>query len=832
MTTKLLLRSFAGGEITPELNGRIDLGKFQTGLGLARNFITLPHGPAARRPGTRFIIEAKDSTHKVRLIPFQFSADQTAVLEFGHQYIRFHIDGGTLLEGAVAIDSITGATVTATAHGFSTGDWVYIGARFHKITVTGANTFTTADFWGSASAADGPTCARVYTLASPYDEADLFKLGYAQDANVLTITHPAHAVRELSRLGATNWALTVVDFAPPTGAPSSVLVTPTSPASGVATQSSYVVTAVQADGVTESLPSAVASASNDLTKQGNYNTVSWSGVAGAVRYNVYKLRGGVYGYIGQIIPDTTLSTVIASISRGFLSTISVTTSSAHGITYAPYKRIYVSDTGVPSLDGTWWLTAVPTATTLTLHYPYGGMPASASTGKITDVSSSSALSVKDDNVLPDTTTPPPDDLITLNKEQSDYPSCVTHHEQRRWFAGTDGKPQVLFCTRTGTTSNLTSSLPARDADALEIRIAATQYNRIRHLMALSDLIAFTAGGEFRIYAEGAPAITPNSVSVKPQGFSGAADVQPVVTSGSILYVQAQGAHVRELAYNWEANAYRSIDVSMFAPHRFNGHAITQLAYSRAPDQILWAVRDDGVLLAMTYVPDQQVFGWHMHETTGGAFESACVVSEGNEDVLYVVARRTIDERAVRYVERLNTRIFTALEDAYFVDCGLTYSGEPTDTVTGLWHLEGQEVQILADGAVATPATVTDGAVSVGFEASVIHVGLPIVSDLRTLPLTLEGMNAAGQGTLKNVTKAHLRVSSSSLVQAGPSFGRLRAYPPRAVSDNYGSPPGLRDGELTLTIDPVWSTDGAVCVRQAEPLPLTVASMTLEAQVGG
>jgi len=138
VTTKLLLRSFAGGEITPELNGRIDLGKFQTGLGLARNFITLPHGPAARRPGTRFIIEAKDSTHKVRLIPFQFSADQTAVLEFGHQYIRFHIDGGTLLEGAVAIDSITGATVTATAHGFSTGDWVYIGARFHKITVTGA----------------------------------------------------------------------------------------------------------------------------------------------------------------------------------------------------------------------------------------------------------------------------------------------------------------------------------------------------------------------------------------------------------------------------------------------------------------------------------------------------------------------------------------------------------------------------------------------------------------------------------------------------------------------------------------------------------------------
>ena len=201
-------------------------------------------------------------------------------------------------------------------------------------------------------------------------------------------------------------------------------------------------------------------------------------------------------------PDTTLSTVIASISAAFIHDQRHDVQCARNHVCALQAHLRLRHRRARSLDGTWWLTAVPTATTLTLHYPYGGMPASASTGKITDVSSSSALSVKDDNVLPDTTTPPPDDLITLNKEQSDYPSCVTHHEQRRWFAGTDGKPQVLFCTRTGTTSNLTSSPPARDADALEIRIAATQYNRIRHLMALSDLIAFTAGGEFRIYAEG------------------------------------------------------------------------------------------------------------------------------------------------------------------------------------------------------------------------------------------------------------------------------------------------------------------------------------------
>ena len=828
---KTLLRSFAGGEIAPELGGRVDLGKYQTGLSLARNFTILPHGPAARRPGFRFINEAKDSTRRVRLAAFQFSADQTAVLEFGHQYVRFHIGAATLLEATKAIVSIAADTVTVTSHGYSTGDWVYIGTRFHKITVTGTNTFTTTDLWNVATTASGSTAARVYTLATPYVEDDLFDLNFAQNADVITIAHPNYAVRELARLGATNWTLSAISFAPPTGAPATVTATATNTAGGVNTSASYVVTAVQADGVTESLPSAVATASNDLTKQGNYNTIAWSGVAGASRYNVYKLRGGIYGYIGQVIADTSGGATITSIARtAGSSTIAVQTSGAHGITYSAFKTIFVSGTGVPSLNGTFYLTGVPASNQLTL-LSYATTAASATQGTVTEVTGTSALSIKDDNVLPDTLSPPPDDIITLNKEASDYPACVTYHEQRRWFAGTDGKPQVVWATRTGTESNLTSSLPARDADALEFKIASTQYNRIRHLTALSDLIAFTAGGEFRIYADSAPAITPTSLSIKPQSYSGASSVQPVVTSASILYVQAQGSRIRELSYSWEANSYRTVDVSLLTPHRFNGHTVRQLAYARAPDQTLWAVRDDGVLMGLSYVPDQQVFGWHFHDTDG-EFESVTVVSEGNEDVLYAVVKRTVNARTVRYIERLNTRIFVDQEDAYFVDAGLTYDGAPATTFSGLYHLEGETVHILADGAVAPPNGVPIGAVTIDPAASVVHIGLPITSDLRTLPLVLEGAQAAGQGTTKNVSKVHLRVTQSSVVQAGPSFTRLRTYPARAVTDPYGSPPALMSGEITLSIDPSWTQDGAVCVRQDDPLPLTVLSMTLEFQGGG
>lgn len=817
MSTKLLLRSFAGGEITPELAGRLDLVKYQTGLALARNFITLPHGPAVRRPGFQFIRAAGNSAQPVRLIPFTFSADQTAVLEFGHLYIRFHIEGATLLSPTPA------AWLTTTA--YVVGDLVAQGgSKYYCTTAHTSGTFATdlgAGKWYLLPASGE------YQIPTPFDGADLFDLHYTQSADVITIAHPGYATRELKRLGATTWTLTALSFAAPTNAPTTVTVTATVAENENKTTQKYVVTTVGADGVTESLPSTPKAVSNNLTLAGNYNTITWDAVAGNTRYNVYKLRGGVYGYIGQARPNTGATTkTISTIDRPGAGdkTVTVTTTAAHG--FSNEDLVLIEATGVASLNGAWVIT-VTGATTFTYE-----SVTDATTSAVIGTASIPELSIVDDNVLPDTSTSPPEDIIALNAGAGDYPAATTYHEQRRWFAGTDDKPQVLWATRTGTESNLTSSIPSREADGMELRIASSQYNKIRHLVALSDLIAFTAGGEFRIYSDGAPAITPTSVTIKPQGYAGASNVQPVVTTGSILYVQAQGSRIRELSYSWEANSYRTVDASIMAPHRFNGYSVRDMSYSRAPDSIAWAVRNDGVLLGMTYVPDQQVYGWHAHDTTDGLFESACVVPEDNEDVLYVVVRRTIGASQLRYVERLRTRFFTEQADAFFVDSGLTYDGTPVTTLSGLAHLEGKVVDILTDGAVHPQRTVTSGAVTLDYAASVVHIGLPMTSDLRTLPLAMEGAAAAGQGTVKNVNKVHLRVSQSSVIKAGPTFDRLREYPARAVTDPYGSPPALRDGELALSIDPSWNQDAAICVRQDLPLPLTVLSMTLEIQSGG
>jgi hypothetical protein len=767
---KTLYRSFAGGEIAPELYGRIDLTKRQTALQKALNALTLPHGPAARRPGFAYVNRCAVGDASW-LIPFAYSTSQSLVLEFSSYALRFHNADGALLESTKNIVAATNAspgvfTVLGAGHGWLSGDKVFIpssiggwsdfaGQFFQIRDVPSVTTFSLSTLDGDAvSTASLPAFSgsgpiqRVYTLTSPISGDRLPFLRFIQNADVLTLFDPSGPTYELRRLGATNWTFTQLDFTPTLAAPTGVTATATKPTATNVTAQHYVVTAVASDGVTESLQSSDATDTNNLTIAGNFNTIAWSAVTGAARYFVYKLRGGAYGYVGQ----------------------------------------------------------------------------------------TTGLSLVDENILPDTLTTPPSDTLDLNTGTTNYPTCGAYYEQRRWFANTAEKPQTVFATRNGTESNLTSSIPSRADDGLEFRIAAQQQNAIQHLVPLNDMIALTNGGCFRIFADGQPFITPTSLSIKPQGGRGAGSnhVQPAITTNSALYVQALGARVREVAYDPQGQGfYRTVDASLFAPHLFDGYTITQLAFVSNPEPVLYAVRSDGVLLGCTYLPEQSVLGWHQHTTQNGRFMSICVIPEDDLDVLYAVIAREINGRSVEYIERMTPRVVTDAEDLFFVDAGVTYDGgAPVTTISGLSHLEGETVQILADGADAGDQEVVDGAITLTTAASKVTIGLGYNTDIATLPAYIEGAPASAQGTMKNVSNVYLRVASSSVVKAGPTFDRLTSYPARAVSDLYGSPPALRSGELNFAIGPSWNTDGAVCVRQDRPLPLTLVALALEMQFGG
>ena len=814
--TRSYTRAFSGGVMSPEMFGRIDDVKFQTGAAKLRNFISMPQGPAENRPGFSFVREVKDSTKRVRLIPFTYSTTQTMVIELGAGYIRFHTQGATLLAGSPTAWSSATAYVTGDLVSRSSVNYYCIAGNTNQVPPN-------ATYWYAL-----PSTA--YEIPNPFAEADLFDIHYVQSADVLTLVHPSYAPRELRRLGATNWVLSTINFAAsvaaPTGVSSSKYI-PTSSSTNTDTYNDmvYVVTAVAADGVSVSAASSSTTISNNIYVTGAYNTITWSAVTGASRYNVYKRLGGIFGYIG----NTTTTSLI------------------------------------------------------------------------------------DDNITPDLGLTPPI-YNSYFSSTGNYPGAVSYFEQRRTFAGSTNEPQKIWMTKSGTESDMSYGLPIRDDDRIEFRVAAREANTIRHVVPLTQLILLTGSAEWRVSSVNSDAITPTSISVRPQSYIGASNVQPSIINNSLVYVAARGGHIRELGYSWQSNGFITGDLSIRAAHLFDTYDIVDMCFSKAPQPLIWFVSNSGNLLGLTYIPEQQIGSWHHHDTDG-TFESCTCVAEGNEDVLYVVVKRLINGSNVRYIERLESRAITTIDKAFFVDSGATYNGTnttavtmtvtggstwgPADTLTitsssakfvgtsdigdaiiltdsagiqyrltivgytsttvvtarvdktipaalrstatttwnfarnsisGLTWLEGKTVSILADGAVHPRRVVTSGTVNLEVAANIVTVGLPYQSDLQTLPLALQ-IDGFGQGRYKNINKAWLRVFKSSGIFVGPDANNLVEAKQRST-EPYGSPPALKSDEIMVMLTPTWAASGQVYIRQNDPLPLTIVGLTVEVSIGG
>ena len=818
--TRNFKQAFSGGEISPEMFGRIADNKFQQGAATMRNFVAKPQGPAQNRPGFAFVREVKDSTKSTRLLSFTFNTTQTMVLEFGDQYFRFHTQGQTLFytNGAAWSGSTT----------YAVGDIaLYNGVNYYCV-VAHTNSTPPHSSWYAM-----PTSPNVYEIPHPYLEAELFDVNYVQSADVITLVHPNHAPRELRRLGATQWELRVIDFgsplAPPTNVSSSMYIpSSTSTSTDTYVAHEYVVTAVKANLVDESNQSSATNVNNNIFVTGAKNTISWNAVTGASRYRVYKQQGGIYGFLGE----------------------------------------------------------------------------------------TTGTSLVDDNIAPDFSKTPPiheNDFVG----SGNYPGAVSYFEQRRVFAGTNNAPQNIWMTKSGTESNMSFGIPIRDDDRIEFRVAAREANTIRHIVPLTNLLMLTGSAEWRVTSVNSDAITPTSISVKPQSYVGANNAQPVIVNNSLVYAAARGGHIRELGYNWQANGFITGDLSLRAPHLFDNFTIIDMALSKSPIPIVWQVSSSGKLLGLTYVPEQQIGAWHQHDTDG-TFESVACVSEGNDDVTYCIIKRTINGASKRYVERMGTRLFATQRDNFFVDAGATYNGTNTNTgqnvtisagtnytkgesvtitanynlfnappslddvgdaivlvdgtnyyrcnivsttsqtvatvkldrdlpvnlqntaittyevarnvISGLNFLEGKTINILADGAVHPQKVVSSGSITLDRASSIVHLGLPIEADLQTLPMALQ-VEAFGQGRVKNLNHVWLRVLESSGIFAGPSADKLVEAKQR-TTEPYGSPPDLKTQDIKIMLTPQWQDNGQLFVRQTDPLPLTIVGLTLEVAMGG
>ncbi|WP_434569161.1 hypothetical protein [Pseudomonas sp. Z3-8] len=773
--TSALQPTFAAGELSPSASARTDIARYYTGLKLCRNFMVMPYGGVRNRPGTKFVCEVADSTKLNRLIPFQFNDEQTYILQFTDLQMRVIKDGGQVLAGGVP-----------------------------------------------------------YQLAMPYTQFDLKQLNFTQSADVMTFAHTSYKPRELSRLAHDNWTTAELNLAPRIAAPATATATPT--AGTGATQSwRYQVTAVLDDGnsIDESLP--VTSNAVTIFADTASATIVWPAVTGATYYIIYKdnAGAGIYGFIGR----------------------------ATALTFTDRN-----------------ITAVKTDTP-----PNGADP-----------------------------------FVGANN----YPGAVGYFQQRLVFAGSNASPQTFWMSKTGLFKNFGYSIPNKDDDAITFTIASTEVNKVRHLIGLRKLLGLTSGGEWT-FTGGDTGLTAKTIQASQEGYDGSAIVPPVVVGSSAVYVQARGSRVSSFGYSLEADGFAAGDLTLFSAHLFRGYELTSVAYQKIPDSIVWYVRDDGILLGMTYLPEQQLVGWHWHDTDGFVESIACI-PEGQEDALYMVVRRTINGVQKRYVERMATRQVLSIEDAFFVDCGLTYDGRNTDTaktmrlsggttwqypevvtmtalghapftvgsvgnqyslkltttddnddvttetvrvevvgytsttvvtvkllivcppalrnvaltgwarqaktISGLGHLEGKTVSILADGSVHPQRVVAGGAVVLQEAAGVAHIGLPYKSDMETLDLELKNGNETVLDKKIAVTSLTVLVEESRGIFAGMDKNHLR--PHKTSRGTYEQPLDELTGQAEIYIANDWKGKGRVFIRQSDPLPLSVLAVIPEVTIGG
>ena len=659
------ITNFTGGELSPRLDGRNDLSKYNSGCKTLENMVVYPHGSASRRSGSQFVSEVKDNSKKTRLISFEFSTIQTYILEFGDQYIRFYKDSGQILSG------------------------------------------------GSA-----------YEISSPYLEAELFDIKFAQSADTMYICHPNHHPRKLTRSGHTSWSLV-----------------------------------------------------DDVIINGPF-----------MDHNIETTTATPsHKSVGQTSTVTFSSTTGVNANQGFLST----------------------DIG------------------RLLHIADGHI-------KITSVTSTTVVVgvvIKDLNETGSTT----DFALGSFSDTSGYPSCVTFFEQRLVFAATIAQPQAIFFSKSADYENFDDNYhgTVADDDAIVYTIASNQVNAIRFLTATRTLIIGTAGGEFAADGGGTgEAITPTNILINKQSNHGAANVDGISLGNATLFLQRAKRKIRELAYNFDVDGYTAPDLTILAEH-ITESGITQMAYQEEPNSIIWCVRTDGQLLGFTYQREQQVTAWHRH-IIGGSFGSGNAVVESvevlptddSEYQVWIIVKRTINGATKRYVEYLHNLKFDTTDDTSFnyLDSQLAYDGSATTTISGLDHLEGQTVSILANGSTHPNKVVSSGGITLERSSTKVKVGLPYVSLLQTMRIDAGANNGTSQSKTKRIYEITARLYESIGIEIGPDLNNMERIPFRSSSNAMNSGINVFTGDKEIEFRGNYETDGFIFVRQNQPLPLTVLSL--------
>lgn len=409
-----------------------------------------------------------------------------------------------------------------------------------------------------------------------------------------------------------------------------------------------------------------------------------------------------------------------------------------------------------------------------------------------------------------------------------WPTDVAFFRERLWFA----RRSQLWASVASDFSDFSAKNPSGEVtadQAISMTLASGQINDVQWLLPDKELLAGTAGGEFSIgELSNGNALGPGNVRARLQSQFGSRAIVPVQAGATTLFIQRAGRKVREITYDSFNAVYQSTDRTALAEH-ITVSGVVDMDYAQEPDSVVWCARADGTLIGFTWNAEQNVWGWHRHTLGGsGRVESICTIPSPDQarNEPWMIVRRTINGVTRRYVEYQEAAWSPEQPQtqAFYVDCGLTYSGSPATSISGLGHLEGQTVAILADGSPHPNRVVTGGAVALQRAASVVHVGLPMVARLQPMRVEAGAQDGTAQGKTKRAHRVVFRFDNTSSGKFGPDEDHLDEITFRKPNDRMDQPVPAFTGDKVLSWPGGYSTDAYYWFVNDKPLPATVVGI--------
>ncbi|MCP4537773.1 MAG: hypothetical protein GY832_11570 [Chloroflexi bacterium] len=660
------------------MDARIDQQKYQAGCRTMENFYPLIHGGAERRPGTYYANEVKDSSAKTRLVPFEFSLEYAYVLEFGNQYIRVYKGRNTDAEAGLLVGALLGSNPAwADATNYINGDIIEYSSVIYRCLVS--HTAATGGGDGAGGEPDTNTTQWVapsetsdsypiYEIVTPYLTADLFQLKFEHSNDVMWITHDDYEPRRLSRISLCSWTLTEEAFED-----GPFLDTNTDAA--------------------DTISASATTGTVTLTAVGCEPFVTGT-TAGHSPSGTAPTSKSVTGCLFKLLHAAEEQSVEASFTTADATSSSLTINK--GVTWdfstnGTWTGKVVLER---SYDDTVWETVHEVVSNNNANEKLTGEEdfADASYRMRTDLGPFSAwsgtalcqISVRNyDNIgvveitsVASSTSATGTVISTLGSTDATHrwaegywsnyrgwPSCVAiSPEERLTFAGSTTYPLTVWGSKSGDYTSMDIGTGNDDDAVIFTLVGSGKQNAIVWMLSRNTLMLGTVGGEHLLGASSEDeALTPTNVKAKVQSMYGSANIQALLVNDAILFVQKGGRRVREMSYSFERDGFVADDLTVMANHITEG-GITCWDYQRAPDPMVWCVRDDGEMAIMSYEREQNVWAWSRlttsDNTSQSSFESVAVVSTPfEEDQVWAIVKRTIGGSTVRYVEYFAPRGF-------------------------------------------------------------------------------------------------------------------------------------------------------------------------------